>query len=51
LHPLALERALTDPRADLALDGRPVSVIDWLTSGGDVETALEVITQIEWEAA
>ncbi|AWK72511.1 DNA-binding protein [Rhodococcus oxybenzonivorans] len=51
LHPLALERALTDPRADLALDGRPVSVIDWLASGGDVETALEVIAQIEWEAA
>jgi len=51
LHPLALERALTDPRADLMLDASPVSVIDWLTSGGDVKTALEVITQIKWEAA
>lgn len=51
LHPLAFERSLTDPRVDLTLDGRPASVIDWLTSGGDVETALEVITQIEWEAA
>ncbi|MFD9665816.1 DNA-binding protein [Rhodococcus sp. NPDC059968] len=51
LHPLALERALTDPRADLMLDGGPVSVIGWLTSGGDVESAQEIITQIEWEAA
>lgn len=51
LHPLALERALADPRADLLLDGGPVSVIEWLTSGGDVDTALEIVAQIEWEAA
>ncbi|ELB92962.1 hypothetical protein Rwratislav_11448 [Rhodococcus wratislaviensis IFP 2016] len=27
-----------------------MSVIDWLTSGGDVESARDVIAQMEWEA-
>ncbi|WP_182358024.1 hypothetical protein [Tomitella gaofuii] len=55
LHPLALHRLLTLPRADLAQDGHPMSLIDWAAaSGGDPERlgrAVEIAQAVGWEAA
>jgi hypothetical protein len=48
LHPLAIARLLTGPQPDLVVDRRPVSVLQWLGSGGDVATVLDLITAADW---
>jgi hypothetical protein len=40
LHPIAELRWLTLPKADLRLDGTPVSPRDWLRAGGQAEEAI-----------
>ena len=43
LHPLSLEGLLTEPHTDLAVEGRPASIVQWLRSGGDPAAAFAVV--------
>lgn len=43
LHPLSVEGLLDTPHAELAVDGRPASIVQWLRSGGDPVEALAVL--------
>lgn len=55
LHPLTVQALLTQPQESLIVDGRPVSIVAWLTGSAgtvaDVDQAREVITVAEWESA
>ncbi|HEY5857474.1 MAG TPA: hypothetical protein VIW24_26455 [Aldersonia sp.] len=54
LHPLTVQALLTQPQESLVVDGRPVSIVAWLTGSagtdGDIEQARDVITVAEWES-
>ncbi|WP_087587921.1 hypothetical protein [Prescottella equi] len=47
LHPLTVQALLTQPQPSLVVDGRPVSIVAWLTgfagTDAEVEQAVEVI--------
>ncbi|MEZ5117709.1 MAG: hypothetical protein R2737_15725 [Candidatus Nanopelagicales bacterium] len=43
LHPLELAGFMTNPNVDLAIDGTPVSPVDWLVSGGDPEPVADLV--------
>lgn len=55
LHPLTVEALLTRPQPSLTVEGRPVSIVQWLTgsagSSEDIERVADVITAAEWESA
>lgn len=51
LHPLSVEGLLTEPHTDLAVDGEPASIVQWLRSGGDPSAALEVLEAFDWASA
>ncbi len=55
LHPLTVQALLTHPQPALTVDGRPVSIVAWLTgsagSAADIAQAADVITAAEWESA
>ncbi|MCV7090994.1 hypothetical protein [Mycobacterium interjectum] len=48
LHPVSVAGFLTTPQADLRVDGRSVSPLDWLRSGGDVRLVLSVAEAADW---
>lgn len=41
---LLVERALRDPQPHLEIEGIPVSVLEWLTQGGDAERAATAVS-------
>jgi hypothetical protein len=43
LHPTAIAGFLRTPQIELQVDGRPLSVLEWLRSGGPVEPVLQLI--------
>ncbi|NLG55556.1 MAG: DNA-binding protein [Rhodococcus sp.] len=43
LHPLSVLGLLTTPQSQLRLAGNELSIIDWLTAGGDTSLALDVV--------
>lgn len=55
LHPLTVQALLTVPQPSLTVEGRPVSIVEWLTgsagSAQDIEQAADVITAAAWESA
>ena len=55
LHPLTVQALLTVPQPSLLIDGRPVSIVAWLTgsagTAADIEQAADVIVAAEWESA
>jgi len=48
LHPTAVAGFLLTPQHELAIDGEPRTVRDWLNSGGAVEPVLRLIEMGEW---
>jgi hypothetical protein len=46
LHPVAAWRFLTEPSPDLALEGRNVSPLDWLRSGGSPELVAAIAVEL-----
>lgn len=54
LHPLTVQALLTQPQPSLLVDGRPVSIVAWLTGSAgtadDIAQARNVITVAEWES-
>ena len=46
LHPVATWRFLTEPNADLELEGRPVSPLDWLRSGGAPDPVVAIAREL-----
>lgn len=48
LHPTAVAGFLLSPQQELAIDGQPCAVRDWLSSGGAVEPVLRLIEMGEW---
>lgn len=42
VHPLTLASFMTLPDVDLEVDGQPVSPVEWLLGGGDVETVTDL---------
>ena len=52
LHPLTVQAVLTQPQPSLVVDGRPVSIVAWLTgsAGTDaqIEQAADVIVAATW---
>ena len=48
LHPLSVAGFLTTPQPDLRIGGRPVSPLEWLRSGGDVDPVLSVAEAADW---
>jgi hypothetical protein len=55
LHPLTVQALLTQPQPSLVVDGRPVSIVAWLTGSAgtpeDIEYVVDVLTAVEWESA
>ncbi|MEE2058013.1 hypothetical protein [Rhodococcus artemisiae] len=55
LHPLTLQALLTRPQQALLVEGRPVSIVAWLTgsagAAADIDQVLDVIDAAEWESA
>ncbi|MEU2005567.1 hypothetical protein ACH47B_25400 [Rhodococcus sp. NPDC019627] len=55
LHPLTVQALLTLPQPSLTVEGRPVSIVAWLTgsagTAADIEQVIDVITAAEWESA
>ena len=55
LHPLTVQALLSLPQRSLTVEGRPVSIVAWLTgsagAAADIEQARGVITAAEWESA
>lgn len=49
LHPLAVEQFLRTPQPDLYLD-RPLTPLEWLRGGGDIDQAVHVATLVDWYA-
>ncbi|CAJ1511002.1 hypothetical protein [[Mycobacterium] burgundiense] len=47
LHPIAVAGFLRTPQPDLFLD-RPVTVLEWLRDGGDVDQAAAVAAGADW---
>jgi hypothetical protein len=48
LHPTAVTGFLHTPQTELQVDGRPLSVLEWLRSGGPVEPVLQLIEIADW---
>lgn len=48
LHPTAVAGFLLAPQDQLAVDGRPRAVRDWLISGGPVDTVLRLVEMGQW---
>ncbi|NLE80662.1 MAG: DNA-binding protein [Rhodococcus sp.] len=48
-RPLAVNGLLTEPSDLLTVDGARVSIVQWLSTGGDLNTALEVVEAFTWE--
>ncbi|EFG79746.1 hypothetical protein HMPREF0591_0367 [Mycobacterium parascrofulaceum ATCC BAA-614] len=48
LHPSAVAGLLRTPQPQLEVDGRPLSILEWLRSGGSVEPVLELIDIADW---
>lgn len=55
LHPLTVQALFTEPQPSLVMEGRPVSIVVWLTgsagTASDIEQAADVITTAVWESA
>ncbi|WIM89751.1 hypothetical protein PT015_10165 [Candidatus Mycobacterium wuenschmannii] len=51
LHPAAVAGFLETPQSDLAKDGRPLTVREWLTGGGDIDEILSLIDTATWLGA
>ncbi|MGC5163189.1 hypothetical protein ACLQ3J_10760 [Rhodococcus sp. DT1] len=55
LHPLTVQALLTTPQPALVVDGRPVSIVAWLTgcagTATEIEQAADVIRAATWESA
>lgn len=55
LHPLTVQALLTEPQPSLTVEGRPVSIVQWLSgiAGADreIEQVVEVLTAASWESA
>jgi hypothetical protein len=47
-HPTAVAGLLRTPQTELQVDGRPLSILEWLRSGGPIEPALELIEVADW---
>jgi hypothetical protein len=45
-HPVAIWNWLTNPDPDLEADGRPMSPLDWLRTGGDVDIVCSIATEL-----
>lgn len=50
LHPVAVAGFLRTPQPDLFHD-RPMTPIEWLREGGDVDQAVDAASQIDWYTA
>ncbi|AFA76047.1 hypothetical protein GPOL_174p00260 (plasmid) [Gordonia polyisoprenivorans VH2] len=50
LHPTAIAGFLESPHPQLHLEGRDMSVIEWLLHGEPVETVLELLEIADWTA-
>jgi hypothetical protein len=50
LHPVAIAGFLRTPQPDL-FQGRPVTPVEWLRDGGDVDRAVAVAVEIDWYTA
>ena len=48
IHPLAVARLLTTAQPDLVVDGRPMSLLQWLRDGGDVPAVRKIIEAADW---
>ncbi|SDD26474.1 helix-turn-helix domain-containing protein [Rhodococcus tukisamuensis] len=55
LHPLTVQALLTEPQPSLHIEGRPVSIVAWLTgcagTAAEIEQAADVVIAAEWESA
>lgn len=51
VHPLSVWGLLTQPHADLALEGRPASIVQWLSSDGYAGAALAIVSALNWTSA
>ncbi|MDP8017126.1 hypothetical protein [Prescottella equi] len=55
LHPLTVQELLTQPQQSLTVDGRPVSIVAWLTGSvgtdAEIEQAADVIAAAARESA
>jgi hypothetical protein len=47
LHPVAIDGFLHTPQADLYLD-RPVTPLEWLRGGGDIDQAVSAAATADW---
>lgn len=47
-HPSAVAGLLRTPQPELEVEGRPLSILEWLRSGGPVEPVLELIEIADW---
>ncbi|WP_037192100.1 hypothetical protein [Rhodococcus rhodochrous] len=54
LHPLMVQTLLTQPQPSLVVEGRPVSIVAWLTGSAgipeEIECVVDVLAAIEWES-
>lgn len=48
LHPLSIHGLLTTPQSDLRIDGTEISIVEWLTGGGALDAAREVVDAYLW---
>jgi hypothetical protein len=47
-HPTAVAGLLRTPQTELEVDGRDLSILEWLRSGGPIEPVLELIEIADW---
>ena len=50
LHPVAVAGFLRTPQADL-FQGRPMTPVEWLREGGDVDQAIAAAANTDWYTA
>jgi hypothetical protein len=48
LHPVSIAGFLRTPHLDLAVDGRVLTPVEWLRSGGDVAQVLRLVEASDW---
>lgn len=48
LHPAGVAGFLVTPQQGLSVDGRPMSVLQWLGSGGRIEPVLDLVDVAYW---
>lgn len=48
VHPVAVEGFLVAPQTELSVDGRPLSVRQWLLSGGSADRVLQLVDISDW---